>query len=61
MLWFWVRRSTHEAVRRENYTLRDALREANEELRKHRVLVAGLRRGDVEMTRAIERVFEKSR
>jgi hypothetical protein len=42
-------RSYHEAVRRENYTLRDALREANKELLKHRQLISGLRTWSIDL------------
>lgn len=42
-------------LRTENFTLRDALREANAELVRHRRLIAGLRTGDPEVTRAIEK------
>ena len=51
-------RSTYEDVQRENYTLRDALREANNELRKHRNLISGLRDGRVDVTRSLERVLD---
>ncbi len=37
----------------ENYTLRDALREANKELYKHRRLIASLRDGDDHTTEAV--------
>lgn len=55
--WPWVTRSRYETVKRENYTLRDALREANAELRRHRALIAGLRAGDERMTAAVERAI----
>lgn len=44
--WPFMLCSTHEAVRRENYTLRDALKEANAELRKHRTLITQIRGAD---------------
>lgn len=47
--WPLMWRSNHEAVRRENYTLRDALREANAELLKHRRLIGGLREGSIDL------------
>jgi hypothetical protein len=47
--WPLMWRSTYEQVRRENYTLRDALREANAELLKHRKLIAGLRNGSIDL------------
>lgn len=52
-LWPWVTRHRYETVKQENYTLRDALREANNELWKHRQLLAGLRAGDQSMTDAV--------
>jgi hypothetical protein len=45
----------HDAVARENYTLRDALRSANEELSKHRRLIAGLRTGQTEVIQQVEK------
>lgn len=42
-------RSTHEKVRLENWTLRDALRESNAELLKHRRLIAGLKDGSIDL------------
>ena len=59
--WPFMLVSTHEAVRRENYTLRDVLRETNQELAKHRRLLAGLRDGRIDVTRALEKVLEKRR
>lgn len=58
--WPFVLRSTHAAVRTENYTLRDALREANKELVKHRRLLAGLRSGSVDVVRVLDRMSAKS-
>lgn len=37
--WPFALRSTLDAVNLENYTLRDALREANNEVRRHRKLL----------------------
>lgn len=59
--WPFVLKRTHARIQTENYTLRDALREANDELRRHRKLIAGLRAGQVNVTQAIERVFSKPR
>ena len=56
-LWPFITKSRHEAVRRENWELRGAIRAANEELAKHRTLLAGLRTGQPEITRAVEKVF----
>jgi len=52
--WPFVRRLDHERLQMENYTLRDALREANKELARHRSLLAGLRAGETKMFQAIE-------
>jgi hypothetical protein len=57
--WPFMLRSTHDAVRVENYTLRDALREANKELVKHRQLLAGLRNGQVDVVRVLDRMAAK--
>ena len=64
-LWPFVTRSTHaelqdehDRIKQENWHLRGAIREANEELRKHRLLIAGLRTGQDDVCRAIERVFQ---
>jgi len=46
--------STHERVRLENYTLRDALREANRELLKHRQLIAALKSGHEQTSKQFE-------
>ena len=43
----------------ENYVLRDALREANAELLRHRTLIAGLASGRRDMTEALERILSK--
>lgn len=43
----------------ENYTLRDALREANKELYRHRRLIASLRDGDDHTTNAVMAAMEK--
>ena len=48
--WPLMWKSTYEAVRRENYTLRDALKEANKEILKYRRLVAGLQDGSIKPT-----------
>lgn len=53
----WV--STHEAVRLENYTLRDVLREANRELRKHKELLAGLQNGTIDIVAILDKVKAK--
>ena len=58
----WLRRwavPAHEARMRgvENMMLRDALREAHDELRRHRLLLGSLRAGHEDVTRAVERVI----
>jgi len=59
--WEWplMFKSSHEAVRAENYLLRDALKEANAELRKHRILIAGLRDGNKDTADKLQRIFAK--
>lgn len=57
--WPLMWKSSHEAVRRENYTLRDALREANHELRRHRQLIGGIRSGSIDLVRSLERMGAK--
>lgn len=58
-LWPFVLKSTHGALQTENWTLRDALKSANEELAKHRRLIGALRDGDPATTRQLEAVFAK--
>lgn len=58
-LWPFVLRSTYERVRAENSTLRDALREANNELRKHRLLIDGIAKGTPDVIDKLERVLLK--
>lgn len=57
--WPLMLKSSHEAVRAENYLLRDALREANAELRKHRMLIANLRDGNKDTADTLARIFAK--
>jgi len=52
-------RSNHERVIRENLTLRDALREANKGLLKHRNLINSLREGRFDVTKMLEKVLNK--
>jgi len=59
--WPFMLKSSHEAVRRENFNLRGALGAANAELRKHRLLIGSLRQGHEDSTAAVERALEKSR
>lgn len=61
MKWQWpfVWRSDYNAVRLENYTLRDALRNSNAELHKHRRLLAQLRAGEQTATEAVERALQR--
>lgn len=55
--WPLVWRSSHDRLLRENFELRGAIRSANEELLKHRKLLAGLRTGHIEITRAVEDIL----
>ena len=57
LIWPFVLRSTHERMIRENFSLRGAIRSANEELAKHRTLIAGLKSGQPEITRAFEKAI----
>jgi hypothetical protein len=54
--WPFMLKSSHLAVQRENYTLRDALREANKELAKHRRLLSGLRSGQIDVVRTLNKI-----
>lgn len=56
-----VLRSDYDALKTENFMLRDALRNANEELRKYRALVNGLRTGLPETMAAFERTLKKAK
>lgn len=47
----------HRAMKIENMTLRDALREANAELLKHRRTIAALGAGQRDVTEQVERVL----
>jgi protoporphyrinogen oxidase len=53
----FVGRKKYEALLTERSVLLDALRNANEELRKHRQLLATLRTGQTEMTEAVEKAL----
>lgn len=57
--WPFVLKSTYENLRRENWELRGALSRANEELRKHRMLIGGLRNQQAEVVRAVEKVITR--
>lgn len=59
MEWPLMWKSDHRKTQVENHVLRDALREANSELRKHRVLIAALRDGDDHVTNAVMAAIEK--
>ena len=52
-------KSTHRATVLENMTLRDALREANAELLKHRRTIGMLKSGERSVTEQMERVFRR--
>jgi len=55
--WPFVHQDEYHRVRRENMVLREALRDANAELLKHRRLITGLRTGQSEITEAFERAI----
>lgn len=57
--WPLAWRSTCRVLERENYSLRDALRENNAELRKYRMLVGGLRDGNSAITAAVEKIVSR--
>ncbi len=59
MQWPLMFKSNHLAVQRENYTLRDALREANKELAKHRSLLAGIRAGQVDVVKVLDKMSQR--
>lgn len=48
-------------LERENYSLRDALRNTNAELRKHRQLIGELRNGNEDVTAGLERAMAAAR
>ncbi len=48
-------KSTHEAVRRENTLLKDALHEADKEIRKHSMLLGGLRNQQPNIVHSVEK------
>lgn len=52
-------KSTHEAVRKENYTLRDVLRDANAELHRHRTLIASIKDGSVDIVRTLDKMAQR--
>lgn len=56
-LWPLMLKSTHRKVEVENHVLRDALREANAELRKHRMLIADMRDGSGQ---ALDRILKST-
>jgi hypothetical protein len=62
--YFWGRhhgQQVQRSVQVENYTLRDALRNANAELYKHRRLIQSLRDGDDHVTEAIMAAMKKEK
>jgi len=61
MQWPFMLKSKHLAVQRENYTLRDALREANKELLKHRQFIAGIRTGQIDVINTLDKMAERTR
>ena len=57
--WPFVLKSTYEKVRRENVLLKDALHEANKEIRKHRLLLGGLRTQQPDIVKAVEKATSR--
>lgn len=57
--WPLIWRRDYDALKTENYVLRDALREANAELHKHRMLIGGLREQRADIVREVERVLDQ--
>lgn len=55
--WPFMLRSKHREVQLENFTLRSALKEANADLRRYKLLVGNLRSGQEEATLQFERVM----
>ncbi len=55
----FVLRRNYDHLLTENHVLRDALRESNSELRKHRVTISNLVQGAPEATKMLERVIAK--
>ena len=56
--WPFALKSTVRRLQLENYTLRDALREANNEIRRHRKLLGELTTGSADI---LERVTGKKK
>lgn len=57
--WPLMLKSTHRAVQVENHVLRDALREANNEIRRYRALLAQVREGTSETIDLLMGVLKK--
>lgn len=55
--WPLVSRRTYGDLQRENFELRGAIRSANEELQRHRKLIAGLQSGQPDIIRAFEKAI----
>lgn len=55
--WPFVTRKAHDRLLQENFHLRGAIRQANDELRRHRELLARLRSGERTATNAVQAVF----
>lgn len=58
--WPFAMRGTVRRLQIENHTLRDALRAANAELRRHRLLIGSLQEGDERITAAVHRALNRS-
>lgn len=59
MRWPLILRRDYDALRTENYVLREALRDANAELHRHRMLIGGLRSGQSETLDKLDRVLKQ--
>lgn len=53
-----ISRHRYDTMVTEKSILIDVIREANKELFKYKTLVGGLRNGDEQMTKAVEKVFK---
>lgn len=57
----WVSRAKYNRLWAERNTLADALRNANDELRRHRRLISAIQDGHGDTIAALDRVLEKRR
>lgn len=57
MPWVLVKRKDWDHKCTENHVLREALRDANVEVRKHRIVLAGLSQGQEDITAPVEKAL----